>query len=225
MVEIAVRALSPAVSDTFTALTCIDWLSDGLCNLSARWGPHLVHLDPQGYIRVIAAQASYGRLVSRAHDKIRQAAEGMPAIMIRQLDGLGRVMTHTQSDDQRAALMEQADMILRLSEASVGEPLDRADVRTRYDAVVSARLIRADREPQPASHAGESSLDRTPAPQRDEGPDGLDDAERPGPAQESVGAGEAASDGEGEHVPPPALLQSVHGHHEGERRDAVGGEH
>ncbi len=30
LVEIAIRALSPAVNDTFTALTCIDWLSAGL---------------------------------------------------------------------------------------------------------------------------------------------------------------------------------------------------
>ena len=28
LVEIAIRALSPAVNDTFTALTCIDWLGD-----------------------------------------------------------------------------------------------------------------------------------------------------------------------------------------------------
>jgi uncharacterized membrane protein len=30
LVEIAIRALSAAVNDTFTALTCIDWLSAGL---------------------------------------------------------------------------------------------------------------------------------------------------------------------------------------------------
>ena len=30
LVEIAIRALSPAVNDTFTALTCIDWLTDSL---------------------------------------------------------------------------------------------------------------------------------------------------------------------------------------------------
>jgi uncharacterized membrane protein len=29
LVEIAVRALFPAVNDTFTALTCIDWLASG----------------------------------------------------------------------------------------------------------------------------------------------------------------------------------------------------
>ena len=31
LVEIAIRALSPAVNDTFTALNCIDWLTAGLC--------------------------------------------------------------------------------------------------------------------------------------------------------------------------------------------------
>ena len=34
LVEIAIRALSAAVNDTFTALTCIDWLSAGLGRVS-----------------------------------------------------------------------------------------------------------------------------------------------------------------------------------------------
>jgi uncharacterized membrane protein len=39
LVEIAIRALSPAVNDTFTALTCIDWLGDNLCKIVKRWHP------------------------------------------------------------------------------------------------------------------------------------------------------------------------------------------
>ena len=34
LVEIAIRALSPAVNDTFTAMTCIDWLGDSLCKIA-----------------------------------------------------------------------------------------------------------------------------------------------------------------------------------------------
>ena len=34
LVEIAIRALSAAVNDTFTALTCIDWLGDSLCKIT-----------------------------------------------------------------------------------------------------------------------------------------------------------------------------------------------
>ncbi len=45
LVEIAIRALSPAVNDTFTALACIDWLGDGLCKIAERWHPVSVHRD------------------------------------------------------------------------------------------------------------------------------------------------------------------------------------
>ena len=62
----------------------------------------------------------------------------MPAVMIRQLDGLAKVMAHTTSPQQRELLLEQAAMILHASEESVPERADRADVRRRYDGVLSA---------------------------------------------------------------------------------------
>ena len=34
IVEIAIRALSPAVNDTFTGVACVDWLGDGLLALA-----------------------------------------------------------------------------------------------------------------------------------------------------------------------------------------------
>ena len=86
LVEIGIRALSPAVNDTFTAMTCVDWLGDNLCKIVKRWHPTRVHRDGQGFIRLIAAQPSYERLVQRSFEKIREASMGMPAIMIRQLD-------------------------------------------------------------------------------------------------------------------------------------------
>jgi len=136
LVEIAIRALSPAVNDTFTALTCIDWLGDGLCKIAARWNPQRVHRDAFGHIRVIAADIEYQRFVDRAFDKIRQAGRGMPAVMIRQLDTIGTIMNYA-NPAQREALMAQAEMILRSSETSVPEADDRADVRNSYDALVA----------------------------------------------------------------------------------------
>jgi uncharacterized membrane protein len=138
LVEIAIRALSPAVNDTFTALACIDWLGDGLGKIAARWRPVTVHRDATGQVRVITVTVSFQRLVERAHDKIRQASRGMPAVMIRQLDGLAKVMAHTISIEQRELLLEQAAMILRVSEESVPEESDRADARRHYDVVCAA---------------------------------------------------------------------------------------
>jgi uncharacterized membrane protein len=138
LVEIAIRALSSAVNDTFTALACIDWLGDGLCKIAEDWHPVTVHRDAGGHVRVITIPVSFRRLVERAHDKVRQASRAMPAVMIRQLDALAKVMTHTSTAEQRAVLLEQAEMIMRACEESVSEQADRADVRRRYEAVRAA---------------------------------------------------------------------------------------
>ena len=138
LVEIAIRALSPAVNDTFTALTCIDWLGESLCKVTTRWRPLRVHRDSHGYVRVITAHVSYARLIERAFDKIRQAGRGMPAVLIRQLDALSKIAEHTITEQQRDLLIEQAALILEASEQSVPQASDRADVRRAYDAVAAA---------------------------------------------------------------------------------------
>ena len=78
LVEIAIRALSPAVNDTFTALTCIDWLGANLCKVTTGWHPVRVHRDSHGYVRLITAHVSYARLIERAFEKIRQPAAACP---------------------------------------------------------------------------------------------------------------------------------------------------
>jgi uncharacterized membrane protein len=135
LVEIAIRALSPAVNDTFTALTCIDWLGDCLCKIAPVWTPTQVHRDHFGSIRVISDQVSYERLVQRAFEKIRQASRGMPAVMIRQLDALTTIMEQTTDPQRAQVLMDQADMIHRANVGSVPDESDRADVDRRYAAL------------------------------------------------------------------------------------------
>ena len=149
LVEIAIRALSPAVNDTFTALTCIDWLTDCLCRLTTGWHPRRVHRDQQGQIRVIAYQAEYDRLIQRAFEKIRQAGRDMPAVLIRQLDSLTKIMEQTAIPERRQVLVDQAAMIQRANQESVPEPADRADVQRRYEALMAAHrdLVHAETKP------------------------------------------------------------------------------
>jgi uncharacterized membrane protein len=137
LVEIATRALSSAINDTFTALTCIDWIGDCLRKVALGWRPQVVHRDDQGYIRVITTQATYDRLVQRSFEKIRQASAAMPSIMIRELDALTEVMEQAPLAAQYAVLREQADMIRRSAEATIPEPGDLADVARRHDALVA----------------------------------------------------------------------------------------
>jgi uncharacterized membrane protein len=139
LAEIGIRALSAAVNDTFTALTCIDWLSDGLCKISGRDLEEGIFRDRNGRVRLIEFDPSYARMVGRAYDKIRQAAGGMPAVMIRLMNGIGHVMEYTADPKQRAVLQREADMVLRSAEETIPEANDRADVRKSYDALVAVR--------------------------------------------------------------------------------------
>ena len=159
LVEIALRALSPAVNDTFTALTCIDWLGDTLCKIATVWRPNRVHRDQHGVVRVISDQVSYDRLVQRSFEKIRQAGLGMPAVMIRQLDALTKIMEQTTRADQKPVLLEQAAMIHRSCLASVPEAADRADVERRYEALLAL-------DPHPAAGSnGAAALTDAATPQ------------------------------------------------------------
>jgi uncharacterized membrane protein len=148
LVEIAIRALSPAVNDTFTALTCIDWLADSLCKIARVWAPTEAHRDRSGVIRVISDQVSYERLVQRAFEKIRQASRGMPAVMIRQLEALTTIMEQITDPQQARALWDQATMIHRASIESVPEESDRADVHRRYTALAAVYRRRNGHEGQ-----------------------------------------------------------------------------
>ncbi len=139
LVEIAIRALSPAVNDTFTALTCIDWLGDGLCTIAVTWYPPVFHRDELGEIRLITAPVSYERLVQRSFEKIRQAAGGMPAVLIRQLDALYKIMAVAPADRWQV-LLDQAAMIQRVNLRTVPEAADQADITARYDALLALHV-------------------------------------------------------------------------------------
>jgi uncharacterized membrane protein len=146
LVEIALRALSPAVNDTFTGMTCIDWIADCLCRISTSWRPQRIRRDAKGNIRVIAFVADFDRLVERTFDTIRQAAIGMPAIMIRQLDALAKVIEQTPDRKRRTVLIREAEAIQRLNLATVSEPTDRDDVTRRYEVVMA--LVRPNAAPR-----------------------------------------------------------------------------
>jgi len=146
LVEIAIRALSPAVNDTFTALTCLDWISSGLNRMSGRDLTERIYRDDEGRIRLIGADLSYAKMVNRAFDKIRQAARGMPAVIIRMLDSLVAIAEATTTPAQRAVLMREAEMVWLSAQESVGERRDLDDIESRF------RRLAARLEPGGAPH-------------------------------------------------------------------------
>ena len=104
LVEICIRALSPAVNDTFTALTCIDWIGDSLYKVTGRWQPTRVYRDGAGDGPGDRHRDHLGAAGPARFEKVRQAGRGMPAVLIRQLDALARIMERTTTEEERQVL-------------------------------------------------------------------------------------------------------------------------
>jgi uncharacterized membrane protein len=136
LVEIAIRALSPAVNDTFTALNCIDWLGDCLCRAARRPLPDGIYRDAGGTVRLVDPTVTFEQLVRASSDKIRLAGRGMPAVFLRQLENLQKVAFALTDPTLAEPLTRQAEMILRASEQSIAEPADREDVQAAFELVV-----------------------------------------------------------------------------------------
>jgi uncharacterized membrane protein len=91
IVEIAIRALSPAVNDTFTGVACVDWLADALLLLAEKPPIEGNWYDTTGELRVWIPAVRIERLVKLAFDQIRQASATTPAVLIRQLEVIRRI--------------------------------------------------------------------------------------------------------------------------------------
>jgi uncharacterized membrane protein len=137
IVEIAIRALSPAVNDTFTGVACVDWLGDALLVLAEKAPIESNWYDTTGELRVWIPALRIERLAKLAFDLIRQASATTPAVLIRQLDVIRRLAPR-MSPTARRALAEQADAIRETATALVA--LDRRDLEAAYERA-SAALI------------------------------------------------------------------------------------
>jgi uncharacterized membrane protein len=110
IVEIAIRALSPAVNDTFTGVACVDWLADALLVLAEKPPLEGNWYDLSGELRVWMPDVRLERLVKLAFDQIRQAAAQTPAVLIRQLDVIRRLAPR-MPQAAREALASQTEAI------------------------------------------------------------------------------------------------------------------
>ena len=83
IVDIALKAISPAVNDPSTAISCVDQLSRVLIRFASREAPAPLLCDPPGVVRVSIMWSSFGRMLDSAFEQIRLYSQadrrGQPA--------------------------------------------------------------------------------------------------------------------------------------------------
>lgn len=137
LVDIALKALSPGINDTTTAVMAVDYLAAILVRLASRRFPASHRLD-EGKLRVIARGPSFAGLLSEAFDQIRQNGAGNVAILTRLLQALGIIAAQTTNAQRRQAIRQQAERIAADAARTIPSPHDRMEVE---DAM--ARLSKA----------------------------------------------------------------------------------
>jgi uncharacterized membrane protein len=138
IVEIAIRALSPAINDTFTGIASVDLLGETLTILADAPQSSGVWFDTNGKLRLQVRPLLLPRLVKQAFDQIRQAAADNPAVLIRLLSTIGRLAPKLQRAEDRSALVEQAAAVWETANTRALVKMDREDIETAWQKTRAA---------------------------------------------------------------------------------------
>jgi len=136
IVDIALKALSPGINDTTTAVMCVEHLGALLETLAARTiSDQLRAVD--GKVRVIAGRRSFNELTGLCLNQIRQAASGNTAVMVALLRAIEAAGKQTSNHARRRTLARHANLIVTLARDSVTCPDDVGPVRSTANSVIA----------------------------------------------------------------------------------------
>jgi len=110
LVDIALKALSPSVNDTTTAVICIEHLSFLLCRCAMRRTP-AIHRSDDGQLRVIAKVVGFERLMALAFGQILESAERNSEVLFRLLLALADVARVTGSAGRREVVRRWVEAV------------------------------------------------------------------------------------------------------------------
>jgi uncharacterized membrane protein len=134
IVDIALKAISPAVNDPSTAISCVDQLSRVLIRFASREPPESLLYDPPGVVRITISWIDFDRLVDSAFEQIRMYSKGDVAVSLRLLRALGDIATSTPDPAYRRTLAELGRRILAGCAEKLGES-ELAGIRVRLAAL------------------------------------------------------------------------------------------
>ena len=136
IVDIALKAISPAVNDPSTAISCVDQLSRILIRFASRELPESTLYDPPGVVRVSIQWTGFDRMVDAAFEQIRLYSQSDMAVSLRLLRALGDIAVSTPDPLYRSTLAERGSRIVAGCAQKLGE-LELREMRARLATLES----------------------------------------------------------------------------------------
>lgn len=137
LVDIALKALSPGVNDTTTAVMCVDYLTAILVRLVTREIPSNFRLV-EGSLRVITNNRDFSELLALAIDQIYACALGNAAVQLALLRLIERVISQTENEVRRADLRQALDRICEEDQHTYASSAEYEQLRIRRSEVLEA---------------------------------------------------------------------------------------
>jgi len=122
LVEMAVRAMSPAINDPFTAMTCLDYIGEGLA-LFIRQGEKGSHYyDLEGRLRLVFEPITFEELLNAAFDMLRHCSCDNASVLLHMLEVIDVIGEEAGSPEARQVLLRHASLIQ--AESLAGELIE-----------------------------------------------------------------------------------------------------
>lgn len=112
IVDIALRAMSPAVNDPSTAISCVDQLSRIMILWMSRRPPPSSYYAPPHVLRIYVPWMSFDGLLDTAFEQIRHYARGDLAVSLRLMRAYNDIASSTQQADIRSELLHRAQRVV-----------------------------------------------------------------------------------------------------------------
>jgi uncharacterized membrane protein len=125
MVDVAVKALSPGINDTTTAIVSVDRLSAVLARMAQR-RLNAVPLTFNGRPKLIPREPVFASYVDTAFNEIRRNAASNVNVLARLLRAVEVVASFTRSAERLNHLRVHVDRIADVCTRSVEAPVERA---------------------------------------------------------------------------------------------------
>jgi uncharacterized membrane protein len=107
IVDIGLKAISPAVNDPSTAISCVDQLSRIMIRFASRQPPDEFLFDPPGVVRVAVGWVGFERILDAAFEQIRMYSKTDVAVSLRLMRALRDIATSTPDPEFRRILVER----------------------------------------------------------------------------------------------------------------------
>ena len=136
LVEMAVRAMSPAINDPFIAMTCLDYIGDGLALFVRQREKASHYYDGDGKLRLLLEPVTFAELLNGAFDMLRHCSCDNASVLQHMLEVIAAVSQETRTSEARQELIRHIRLVQDEGQAGALIEKDRQRIQQSCEALV-----------------------------------------------------------------------------------------